>query len=97
MSRVSFWLARLYKHGLRLTRWKQLILAYPLLLVFSGVLSSPLFACLVAGVYELGLCGFVLLFDSRFRVERVNQFLYGGLGALLVVVCWLWLEILYII
>lgn len=88
------WLIKRF-YGLK--RWKQIVLAYPFLLFFSGVLRNPFFACVVALLYLMGLAGLVLVLDSVKREDRASQFLYGGLGGLLVLVCLIWLEILYVI
>ncbi len=51
-------------------------------------------ACIVAGIYELALYGLVLAYDSRLRPVRSDKFLYGFLGAMLIFIAWVWLEIL---
>lgn len=77
----------------KLGRRRQFLLAYVLLLFFSGIWQNPLFACIVAGVYLLGLVGFVTVIDARKKVSE--RWLYGFLGCLLMVICVVWIEILY--
>jgi hypothetical protein len=77
-----------------LSRDKLFLLAYPILLFFSGIFQNPLFACIIAALYELGLVGLVTIYDARFKAERSNQFLYGFLGVLLLFISLAWLEIL---
>lgn len=79
----------------KLGRRRQFLCAYVLLLFFSGIWQNPLFACVVAGVYLVGLVGFVTVYDARKRVGRGERFMYGFLGCLLLFICVVWLEILY--
>ena len=75
-----------------LSRRKQFLLAYVVLLFFSGIFHNPLYALVVGFVYWVGLVGLVTLIDARLRVE--NKFLYGFLGVSLLFISWVWLEIL---
>jgi signal transduction histidine kinase len=77
-----------------LSRRKLFLLAYPVLLLFSGIWQNPLFACIISAVYLLGLYGLVLLFDCRLKPDKTNRILYGFLGVMLLFICWVWLEIL---
>lgn len=97
MSQLSFKFTQLFKNVRGLSRRRLLLLAYPVLLLFSGIWQNPLFACIIAGIYELGLAGLYLVNESRYKVETVYQRAYVVLGGLLVLVCLLWLEMLYII
>lgn len=77
----------------RLSYFRKTVLGYPVLLLFSGVFSDPVFACLVGGVYWLGFLGLVLVYGCRSYKGELG-WLYMGLGVVLLVLCVIWLEIL---
>lgn len=79
----------------KLGRRRQFLCAYVLLLFFSGLWQNPIFSLIIAAVYLLGLAGLVTVFDARKRASRNEQYMYGFLGCLLMVICVVWLEILY--
>jgi hypothetical protein len=81
----------------KLGRRKQFLLAYVLLLFFSGIWQNPLFACIISAVYLLGLAGLVTVYDARKKASRSNQYMYSFLGCLLIFISVVWLEILVII
>ncbi len=81
----------------KLGRRKQYLCAYVLLLFFSGIWQNPLFACIISAVYLLGLVGLVTAVDARKRASRKEQYLYGFLGVLLLFICVVWLQILYMV
>lgn len=78
----------------KLGRRRQFLCAYVFLLFFSGLWQNPLFACVVAGVYLLGLAGLVTVFDARKRASRNEQYMYAFFGCLLMFISVVWLEIL---
>ena len=92
---LPFVLSRFFR-----TRWASLsyfrkaIFGYPILLLFSGVLSDPMFAMLIGGVYWLGFLGLVLVYGCR-SYKGELAWMYMGLGIVLLVLCVIWLEILY--
>jgi hypothetical protein len=78
----------------KLGRRRQFLLAYVFLLFFSGLWQNPLFACIIAGIYLLGLAGLVTVFDARKRASRNEQYMYAFFGCLLMFISVVWLEIL---
>lgn len=79
----------------KLGRRKQFLCAYVCLLFFSGLWQNPLFACIIAGIYLLGLAGLVTVLDARKRASRNEQYMYAFFGCLLMFISVVWLEILY--
>lgn len=92
---LPFVLAQLFRsRWVRLGYVRKAIFGYPVLLLFSGVLVDPVFALVVASVYFLGFLGLVFLISS-WRYEGEMRWMYLGLGVVLLVLCIIWLEILY--
>ena len=79
----------------RLSRKQLLVCAYPILLFFSGIWQNPIFAMVIAGVYEVGLVGLFLVNEARYKTERLYQYAYVVLGGLLMFTMLMWLETLY--
>lgn len=79
----------------KLGRRRQFLLAYVLLLFFSGLWQNPIFSLIIAAVYLLGLAGLVTVFDARKRASRNEQYMYAFFGCLLMFISVVWLEILY--
>ena len=82
------------------SRWVRLgvvrkaLLMYPVFVFMGGVLQSPLLGVVVGAVYELGFVG-LLLFYCSVRMEGEMTWLYLVLGIILVVLCLIWLELLF--
>jgi hypothetical protein len=71
-----------------------LIAAYPILFLMSGFMQDPFTAMLVAAIYEVGLVGLYLFYKSAFLPNAALRWMYLGLGILLVVLAWIWLQVL---
>lgn len=94
---LPFVLAKMFSN-----RWFQLslsrkaIFCYPVLLFFSGVFVDPFFALVVAAAYFVGLLGLVYLVSS-YRYVGELRWMYLGLGVVLLVLCMIWLNLLYVL
>jgi hypothetical protein len=71
-----------------------LIAAFPFLFLMSGFMQDPFTAMLIAAIYEVGLAGLCLFYKSAFQPNAALSWMYLGLGILLVVLAWIWLEVL---
>lgn len=92
---VSFF-SLFYTRLTGLSFWRFLALAYPILLLFGGILQNPVLACVVAIVYEIGLCGIAFVYSAKDKSDKA-QLESLGLGGLLIFVCILFLEVMAVV
>lgn len=69
------------------------IAAYLFLFLLSGFMQDPLSAMLIAAIYEIGLVGLCLFYKSAF-LNSALRWLYLALGCLLILLAWIWLQVL---
>jgi hypothetical protein len=70
------------------------VAAYLVFFMMSGFLKDPLAAMLIAFVYETGFIGLAMFYKSAFLPNAAMRWSYLGLGALLILLAWIWLEVL---
>ncbi len=64
-------------------------LAYPFFYTVSGFLREPFLALIIAGLYEVGLVGLLLIYKSLRTDGRQWIYLVGGFFMILVSSSWL--------
>lgn len=84
----------LRKRWSKLSMYRKALLAYPLLIFIGGAFQSPSLALVVGSVYMMGFYGLVLFYTSRHK-EGQLKWLYMILGAVLIFLMQIWLELLY--
>lgn len=89
--------SRAYKNLTTLSFPRFALLSFPIALFFSGIFKDPMFALLIGAIYLVGFLGLVTLYESRKKETTQLKYMYLILGWLLVVICYIWLEILLVI
>lgn len=70
------------------------LMAYLLAFMMSGFLKDPFSALIIAAIYETGFIGLAMFYKSAFLPNALMRWMYLGLGTLLVLLAWIWLQVL---
>lgn len=94
LQRIEKGFSELSKNLTTLSFSNFILLALPIVMFFCGIFRNPLLALVVGGIYLVGFVGLMIFYESAQKDTPRLKFTYLILGWLLVVISWMWLEII---